>query len=405
MKKKLLSFIVMALLLVSIVLPLAACTPRDKTLRILSQTDYIDEDIFSDFKAANPDAKKVVIDYAPTNEEIYSKIANSRQDYDLICVSDYLVEQMMREELLSEPDFSEFENLGNISPYIWDRLSVIDNVENYAVPYMWGTMGIAYNTANVPLTALQAYNWDIFWTSPYSTKAALKKSMRDTYFAASMALNPLADPNSVTNISQIETKLNNGKNSIFFATVDEDRDALVNKSKDLCLQWAGDAIYCMELAAEKPANQRPDLYYYLPEHANIFVDCYVIPKYAGNPALAEKFMDFLCDEEVALANMEFIGYTSCVATPSMFESLVDYFAEYYDGELGLVNKFNLTDIDVSYFFCCDGMDYSELDLAAAALLWIQFPGKAQLDNCVLMRDFGAENLATVREMWSRWLAA
>ena len=57
----------------------------------------------------------------------------------------------------------------------------------------------------------------------------------------------------------------------------------------------------------------PDLRFCIPEEGtNFFVDAMCIPKGAANKTNAEYFIDFMCNTDIALRNMEVTGY----ATPS-----------------------------------------------------------------------------------------
>ena len=46
------------------------------------------------------------------------------------------------------------------------------------------------------------------------------------------------------------------------------------------------------------------------EGTNYFVDAMCIPKNAKNVSGAEKFINFMCSTEAAMANWEYIGYSS-----------------------------------------------------------------------------------------------
>ena len=67
-----------------------------------------------------------------------------------------------------------------------------------------------------------------------------------------------------------------------------------------------------------------DLGYEVPkEGSNVWFDGWVIPKYSRNPKAASYFINYLCREDVALANMETTGYVSSVAGKKVFEAMSD----------------------------------------------------------------------------------
>ena len=61
--------------------------------------------------------------------------------------SDYMISQLIEEDMLAELDYSRIPNYGLIS----DRFKGLtyDPQERYTVPYAWGTVGIIYNTSMV----------------------------------------------------------------------------------------------------------------------------------------------------------------------------------------------------------------------------------------------------------------
>lgn len=408
MKKKILSAICAALLILGMMVSLVACgtsetdTGFDATeLRILSWQEYIDEgdvgvagtvELFEEYWLETYGREITVIyDVVESNEEMYRKIAVDGESYDLVCPSDYMIEKMIKENLLRPLDFDNIPNAGNISPYIsngstglmdqfTDRLPSGKTMAQYAVPYMWGTLGILYDADKVA----EVTSWDALWNAPANT-AFMKDIVRDSYFAAAYRVKntneDLADrsPNDTSSemIAAIKDVLNDIKPRLKGWEVDEAKSLLVDGTTNatMCLQWAGDAAWAIEDSSRNLAYAIPE------EGSNVFFDAYVVPKTSVNKTAAEVFMNFLCDEEIAYNNMSYIGYTSCVATEGMFELLT---AEGdWDGD-------DL--VDVSYFFGdIDGAD-------GAPLNWIQYPSIETLANCEVMYDFG-NRLSAVNTMW------
>ena len=67
--------------------------------------------------------------------------------------------------------------------------------------------------------------------------------------------------------------------------------------------YAGDYLTMVE--------ENPDLGFSHPlEGFNIFIDAMCIPKNAKNVSGAEKFINFMCSTEAAMANWEYVGYSS-----------------------------------------------------------------------------------------------
>jgi spermidine/putrescine transport system substrate-binding protein len=71
----------------------------------------------------------------------------------------------------------------------------------------------------------------------------------------------------------------------------------------LAVVWSGDAVYMI--------RENPDLNYILPaEGANLWFDAMVIPSSSKHKTEAEKFINFLCEPEIAFKNTDYIGYST-----------------------------------------------------------------------------------------------
>ena len=83
--------------------------------------------------------------------------------------------------------------------------------------------------------------------------------------------------------------------------------------------WSGDAVWAIEEAAEVGV----ELDYVVPlEGSNVWFDGWVIPKYARNVKAASYFINYMCRPDIALRNMDAIGYVSAVATPEILEEKI-----------------------------------------------------------------------------------
>ena len=75
------------------------------------------------------------------------------------------------------------------------------------------------------------------------------------------------------------------------------------ENADLAVIYNGEAYLAME--------NNEDLAFAVPEDGTcIWLDSFAIPVDAPNPAYAEKFLEFLCREEIAAMNFEYIYYST-----------------------------------------------------------------------------------------------
>ena len=85
--------------------------------------------------------------------------------------------------------------------------------------------------------------------------------------------------------------------------LDETKDKMVGGEAAIGVVYSGDAQYAIE--------KNESLVYVVPEEgSNIWVDGMCIPKGSKNVEGAMKFIDFLCREDIAAMNFDYIYYCS-----------------------------------------------------------------------------------------------
>ena len=182
------------LLLLCLALAAVSCKgsgeERSHVLKIYNWADYIDEDVLAEFpdwyKQQTGEDIRLVYQVFDINEIMLTKIERGHEDFDVVCPSEYIIERMLKKDLLlpidrnfgKTPDY-----LPNISPYIRRELNKTSQpgrtTTDYAVPYMWGTAGILYNRSFI--TPDEAGSWHCLWNSKNKGKLLMKDSYRDAY--------------------------------------------------------------------------------------------------------------------------------------------------------------------------------------------------------------------------------
>ena len=301
----------------------------ENIIRVFNAGDYIDEDLISKFE--NETGYTVEYSTYDTNEIMYSKVKSGASKYDLVFPSDYMIEKMVKEDMLEKIDYNNIPNYKYINED-FKGLSYDPNNE-YTVPYMWGTIGIIYN----PEVVKEKVNsWDILWDKKYDKEIIMFNSVRDTM---SIALKKLGYSMNSTNPEEIKEAANiliEQKPIVKAWFVDQVKDAMINDEAALATVWSGDANYII--------NENPKLKYVVPdEGSNKWFDCMVIPKGAPNKKGAEVFINFLTDPENSLQNVDYIQYN----TPNWktFEMLDDKVKETYPTDETLDNCEVFTDLD------------------------------------------------------------
>jgi len=276
---------------------LCACGANDKaTLNVLNWGDYIDTKLLRQFEKET--GIKVKYTTMTSNEEMMVKLSSADNIYDLCFPSDYVIEKLIEQDLLLEINKDNIPNMKNIDPRFLDLGFDPGNV--YSVPYMWGTVGILYNTTmvNEPVTS-----WEILWDDAYEGKILMYDSVRDTIGITLMMLGYDINTRSSEEVEAARDALIAQKPLVRAYLTDDIKMEMINGSAALAVVYSGDAMACMA--------ENEDLAFTVPlEGSNVWFDNVIIPKTAKNVSEAEAFINFLCDAQVAATNSEYIGYST-----------------------------------------------------------------------------------------------
>lgn len=271
---------------------------NSNVLYVYNWGDYIDPELLTKFKEETGiDVKYDVYD---TNEIMYQKLNSGNVSYDIVIPSDYMIEKMKNEDMLAKIDYSNIPNY----KYIGEQFKKLayDPTDEYSVPYMWGTVGIIYNTKRV---SDPVYSWNILWNPKYKDQVIMPDSVRDAMAVAEKKLGYSLNTENLDQIEDAKKELMTQKKDglILAYMVDQVKDAMVGGEASLAVAWSGDAVTMIE--------RNPDLAYAIPkEGSNKWFDAIAIPKNAKHKENAEKFINFLCDPENAEQNVEYIGYST-----------------------------------------------------------------------------------------------
>jgi spermidine/putrescine transport system substrate-binding protein len=399
-KSGFMSNLIVLLLFTAIISFCSSCRESDesrkKILKIYNWADYIDEGLLTEFpvwyKEQTGEDVKIVYQVFDMPEVMYTKVAMGKEDFDLACPTQYLIERMLKEDMLLPIDhnFGNTPNyLGNISPFLRERMDAFSvpgkKAVDYMVPYMWGTSGILYNTNKISRKEVES--WACMWDPKNKGKILMKDHYWDVYnMAAIHGFYPdivsgkrsrydVSNDHTAEDIAMVEKQLKLLKPNLAGWEADFGKEMMTKGEIWMNYAWSGDAVWAIEEASTVGVS----LDYVVPnEGSNIWFDGWIIPKYARNVKAASYFLNYLCQSKIALRNMDVSGYSSAVASPEIIEALVD------STLTGTVN--------LSYFF---GPGNEHLQINP-----VHYPDSSVVSRCVLLHDFLDKN-NQILEMWSR----
>ena len=260
--------------------------------------EYIDPDVIPMFEEET--GISVIYEEFETNEIMYPKIKSGAIAYDVVCPSDYMIERMVREDLLAEINWDNVPNIKNIDPTYMDQSKSFDPDNAYSVPYCFGTVGILYNKTMVdePIDS-----WDVLWDPKYTDNILMQDSVRDAFAVALKRKGYSLNSTDVNELEEATADLIKQKPLVQAYVIDQVRDKMIGNEAAIGVIYSGEAIYTQW--------ENENLEYVIPkEGSNVWIDSWVIPKNAQNKENGEKFINFLCRPDIALMNFEYITYST-----------------------------------------------------------------------------------------------
>ena len=389
-----------------------------QTLRLLNVEDYIYEKDPEDEGAAKNlvhqfedyarelGYQNVKVSYATTDtpESMFNELKISQDNFDLICPSDYMIQKLIVNNMLEPMHIDEehmpnyFQNASSIKDRL-DSISATNSVTNevcflrdYAVGYMWGTLGILfdpeYGGRDAEKTIEDMQEWGVLWNPDYKGISSIKDSVRDTYAIGLLhaydeefkALKEAYDNGTLSaedyneqfselfnkcdnaTLNKVRQSLTKLKGNVFGMEVDSGKQDIVTGKIGINFAWSGDAVYSMEQAEEE---KELELYYSIPNTgSNLWMDAWCMPRSSqrseAQKELAELFLDFLSIPEYTAQNMEYTGYTPFTGgndildlARSWYDVRYDEETEEFDDSIPTAEEIaekGLQRVDLSYFF-------------------------------------------------------
>ena len=373
---------------------------RAHQLKIYNWSDYIDEDLLDEFEEwyyeQTGEEVEVIYQVFDINEVMLAKIERGQADYDVVCPSDYIIERMINHGMVlpldrnygNVPDYTK-----NVSPFVIEKFRKMNtpgkDANDYAVGYMWGTVGFIYNEKYVDRSEVST--WGAILNPKFEKQIFMKDAFRDVYSPLLLYLNhdaiaagtidaeELMYDVSDESIAKVEALLLQAKKNISGWEADFGKDLITQEKAWISWNWSGDGLWSSRQAeaVNVPLN------YVIPkEGSTCFFDGWVIPKYAVNVKAANYFINFMCTNENAIRNMIVTGYDCVLGTPEILEYEIEQAAESRFAEV----------VDASYFFG------PEAD--SVLLNPILYPDKSIIEKCPMMHDTD-QDTEKLLKMWSR----
>ncbi len=263
--------------------------------------------------------EKISVNYSTysSNEDMYSKIKSGAAKYDVIIPSDYMIERLIKENLLAKLNFENIPNYEYIDESFKGEGAYYDPDNLYSVPYFYGMVGVIYNTSMVKTDEDNIGSWSLMWDEDYRGNILQFNNSRDAFGTALYALG--YDVNEATEAEWREALdlLKKQKAIVQGYVMDEIYNKMKSGSAAISAYYAGDFLAMYE--------DNDDLAFYYPaEGTNIFVDAMCVPESSGNKLIAERYINFMLEKEIATANAQYTYYATPNTLVTSSEEYIDY---------------------------------------------------------------------------------
>jgi spermidine/putrescine transport system permease protein len=241
---------------------------------------------------------RVQCDLYDSVEALLAKLQSGNSGYDIVVPSDYAVQILQRQRLLSPLDKAQIPNLErNLDPQFLGR--PFDPGNRYSVPYTWGTTGIGYRKDRVGQIT---DGWQVLWEEQYRGKIVMLDDMREN-FAAALKLSGFSiNSHDPAQLEAAKALLDKQKPLLQAYNSSNFQELLVSGDAWLVQGWNGQIV--------KAARGNPNIGYLLPkEGTTLFIDSFCIPAGASHKTLAHQFINYMLEPETAAAVVNHTGYT------------------------------------------------------------------------------------------------
>ena len=285
-----------------------------KVLNLYSWSEYFPDTMLRRFEAETG----IHVNYTvmDSNDVMETTLSAGHSGFDLVTVnaSPHLAREIPK-HLWQPLDKSRISTIGNADPSVMHTLQRVDPGNRYAIPWMWGTVGIMVNPAKVRAASAEPSRAidKVFRPEVVARYRDCGVTVLDSWVDVLPALSAWlghkdlsADPASLQELAAAFHAIRPNVRRISTAGYYQQ---LAEGESCVALGYSGDAMIARRIAREADNGVRVD--YFFPEtQVGIYVDSFAIPADAPHPANAHAFIEFAMRPEVSAAVAAYIGFAT-----------------------------------------------------------------------------------------------
>jgi putrescine transport system substrate-binding protein len=295
---------------------------EDAVLNVYNWADYFGETTIEDFQSATGIA--ITYDTFSSSEEMQAKMLAGSTGYDVVDMAGLELPRFIKAGIYEKLDRGKLPGWGNLDPEVMRILAGWDPGNEYAIPYMWGSVGMTYNVDMIKERIPDADfgSLDLIFKPENAAKLAdcgisILDSPTDM---VPMALKYLGKDGDTTNVADYKDVVELFKPiRKYIRTFDNTNYLTAIPNNELCVinSWSGD--YATAKTRAKEANVDINLAYHVPKTgAPAWLDCLCIPSDAAHKENAYKFLEYMLQPEVIAKCTNFTNYANGNAASKKF---------------------------------------------------------------------------------------
>jgi putrescine transport system substrate-binding protein len=295
-----------------------AAADRAQVLNIYAWAEYFPPPLIAKFQAETGIHVNYAVLDSPEAAETILSVGHSNYDIVTMNASPELAREIPK-GFWKKLDPASLPNARNADPQIMQLLAGVDPGNQYAIPWMWGTTGLLYNSDKIR---------SIMPDAPLeSLDMVLKKSVAAKFAGCGISmLDSWGDILPMVSRYIGQPKLSADKASLdaVMAKLQEIQPYVRRISSsgyyqqlaegELCLAigYSGDAMVARRMVGESHGSIKIN-YSFAREMVPFYIDNLVIPADSPNAAAAQAFINFVMRPEVSASVTRFIGFATANA--------------------------------------------------------------------------------------------
>ena len=269
-------------------------------VNLYNWTDYISEDLLARFSSETGIA--VNLSNYDSNETMLATLAAGGTGYDVIVPSDYIIPQLIEQDLIQPIDAFAMENAANIDPAFLDPYFDVGRI--YTAPYLYGTTGLAVDTSQVPDPP---DSWAEFFAVPEGSDGSIgmMNDQVEVIHAVLRAVGATPCSTDPADYARGEELLDGFKPSVSVINSDGIIERMAAGENSIHMEWNG--------AAYRSWLENPDLVYVYPSDGlTLWQDNFAVPTGAPNVEQAKVFINWMMDPRNIAAATNWNGYANAI---------------------------------------------------------------------------------------------